>query len=282
MASVFLCYAFFDNAARAEPLPWLAHAINDPFSMEKKASNQVVPALKPDSCQIPDLKRKLALNDVVISALCNNPDTRSAYLSLVSQAASDLSNYSAYFPNAQATMTRSRTTTIVPNSATSTGSNVVSTSINSDFGLSLGMTLYDFGQREFKIDTAEQAFLAAGHTYNYALQTTISAALQGYYTLLTAQNALTVAKESEQFTKESYEAAVLRHKIGQVALADELQAKNTYSQAWLATESAENAACATAGSFGPVDGICQMWPWKWSILTTKPWLKTRSVEEYRG
>ena len=117
------------------------------------------------------------------------------------------------------------------------------------------MTLYDFGQREFKIETAELAFLAAGHTYNSSLQGTISSALQGYYGLLNAQNALTVARQSEQFSKESYDAARLRHKIGQVALVDELQAKNTYSQSQLGTESAQNAVVLQQASLAQLMGF---------------------------
>jgi len=245
---------FTAGTAHAEILPWLEHAVDDPFSMQKKAANQVAPSLKPDSCSVPDLKRTLTLDDVVISALCNNPDTRAAYMSLVAQAATYVSNYSEYLPNASVTGSRTRTTTFPPanpvsvttttvngNTTTTTNTGTITTAVSGSYGLSLGMTLYDFGQREFKIETAELAFLAAGHTYNSTLQGAISSALQGYYSLLNAQNALIVARESEQFAKESYDAAVLRHKIGQVALVDELQAKNNYSQAQLGTESAENA-----------------------------------------
>ena len=235
------------HSAHAEILPWLAHAVDDPFSMEKKAAQQVGPNLKPDSCQIPDLNRTLTLDDVVISALCNNPDTKGAYLSLVAQAATYVGNYSSYLPNADGTISRARTT--------SYGNNSKSTGVSSAYGLNLGMTLYDFGQREFKIETAELAFLAAGHTYNSSLQGTISSALQGYYGLLNAQNALTVARQSEQFSKESYDAARLRHKIGQVALVDELQAKNTYSQSQLGTESAQNAVVLQQASLAQLMGF---------------------------
>jgi len=168
-------------------------------------------------------------------------------MSLVAQAAGYVGNYSSYLPNAAGTIAHSRTT--------SYGDNSKSTSISSSYGLSLGMTLYDFGQREFRIETAEQAFLAAGQTYNATLQSTISNALQGYYALLNAQNALTVAKQSEKFAKESYDAALLRHKIGQVALADELQGKNTYSQALLSTESVENALVLQQAALAQIMGF---------------------------
>ena len=247
--SAAVCCMLSAGTAYAEILPWLDHAVNDPFSMEKKAASQVAPNLRPDSCQIPDLKRALNLDDVVISALCNNPDTKSAYLNLVGQAASYVGGYSSYLPTASLSGSHGRDTSF--------GVHSKSTNINSSYGLSLGMTLYDFGQREFKLETAELAFIAAGHTYNSTLQGAISTALQGYYTLLNAQNALTVAKESEEFSKQSYDAAVLRHKIGQAPLADELQAKNAYSQALLASESAQNglelqqAALAQIIGFSP-------------------------------
>ncbi len=221
------------GAAQAEPLPWLAGILADPFASEEKAAGLVSPELKPDSCQLPDVTHKLHFNDVVIAALCNNPDTKAAYLNLLGQAASMVSNYSGYLPNAAASYDHGRTTSF--------GENSKSTSINSSYGVSLGMTLYDFGQREFKLETAELALMAAGQSYNSTLQGAIASALQGYYGLLTAQNALGVANESEGFAKASYDAAALRHQIGQVPLADELQAKGSYSQAQLATQSAQNA-----------------------------------------
>jgi outer membrane protein TolC len=223
----FLCCA-----AYADTLPWLVETAGDPFATERKAANLVELSLVPEKCQTPDTKQPLKLNDVVVGALCGNPETKAAYLSLVAQAASHASNYSSYFPSVTATMSRDRTGTFSGSSKT--------TEIGRNHGLDLGWTLYDFGQREFRLEAAEQALVAAGYNYNSALQATIAVSLRTYYNLLTAQNAVTVAKDAEKFAQESYEAATLRHDIGQAPLADKLQAKGTYSQSLLDSQVAEN------------------------------------------
>jgi len=231
------------NVACADPLPWLA----DPFAMDKKASGLVSSDLKPDTCFSPaDISRKLLFSDVVIATLCHNPDTKAAYLNLVAQASSYATNYSAYFPNAAATINGARTTSFAEPRTTSTTKGT---------GITMGMTLYDFGQREFKLEIAELALIAAGHSYNSTLQGMIASALRGYYQLLTSQNAVDVAKESERYAKESYDAAVLRHRIGQVPLADELQARGSYSQALLATEQAENQLSLDRAALAQLIGL---------------------------
>lgn len=222
------------DTAGAVPFPWLANTLADPFASENKAADLVSPDLKPDRCgQPPATTRELTFNEIVIASLCNNPDTRAAYLNLVSQAASYVSNYSGYLPTATANYSLGRTTSFAEN--------FKSTTVSRSYGLTLGMTLYDFGQREFRLEAAEFSLVASGDSYNSTLQGAIAAALQGYYTLLTAQNAVEVAKESERYAKASYNAAKLRHQIGQVPLADELQAKGAYSQALLGSEQADNA-----------------------------------------
>jgi outer membrane protein TolC len=124
--------------------------------------------------------------------------------------------------------------------ATSFTSTSRATTIGRSSGVSLSMLLYDFGQREMKLEAAEQALKAAGHSYNSGLQGAIALAMQGYYNLLNAQNALTVAIETQRYAKESFEAAQLRHKIGQVPLADVLQARGVLSSQLLGTMQAKN------------------------------------------
>lgn len=240
--------------ARADGLPWLSAAAGDPFASEERAAKLVSPDLKPSTCgSLPETGKTLTLNDIVIAALCHNPQTRAAYLNLVGQATAYVGNYSAYLPTVSASYSHGTQTLSSPGGRVRT--------ISTSTGLTLGLTLYDFGQREFRLETAELALATAGHAYNATLQGTIAGALQGYYALLTAKHAVAVAKESEHFAKASYDAASLRHRIGQVPLADELQAKGAYSQALLATERAENglslqrAAMALLMGMEPADGI---------------------------
>lgn len=236
------------DAARADDiLPWLKKTMDDPFASEEKAAKLVAPKLKPDTCKPADTKRKLSFNDVVIAVLCNNPDTKNAYTTLVIQAANYVTSYSEYLPNASASMSRTRSTSFTGTSK--------DTSIGSAYGLSLGMTLYDFGQREFRLENAERALIIAGHSYNQTIQGAIASALQSYYNLLNAQNNMRITKESENFARESYEASTLRYEIGQVPLADKLQARNAYSSAQLATEAATNSLALQQASIAQLMGL---------------------------
>lgn len=209
-------------------LPW-ADPLGTGYAIAPYTKNE---RLKPASCpSIPaTLERKLTMGEVVVFSLCNNPDTRTAYISLLSQAATYGTSYSSYFPTVTATANLGRSNIFSPNSKTITRSS----------GVSGEWTLFDFGQRELGVEAAEYTLMAAGHSYHSTLQGAIANALKGYYTLLRSQNGVTAAEESEKFAQASYEAAKLKHEIGQVALADELQAKGAYSQAQLATQTAKN------------------------------------------
>lgn len=241
--------------AQAEVLPWLEHKVADPFATQEKANRMISPSLKPEDCPsgLPSADHKLDFVEVVTLALCHNPTTKAAYLTLLAQASSYGTNYSAYFPTVSANVNNSRSTsfiydgnalaattvngvTVLTNTPTA---NIIS-SVDKSYGLSASWTLYDFGQREFRLEAAEQTLIAAGYSYDSTLQGTIASALNAYFQLLTAQNGVDVARESERYAEESYDAAALRHKIGQVPLADELQARGTYSQAILASQQAGN------------------------------------------
>ena len=228
---------------RAETLPWL----DDPFGGQEKIATYGK-KLRPANCpDIPEKKTNFTLNDVVIIALCHNPDTKSAYLSLMSSADSYVSNFSAYLPEITATGSRTRSGSFSRHSKTS--------GLSGGTGVSAGITLYDFGQREFKIEAAEKTLIAAGLGYDNTLQGAIASAISGYYSLLTAQNAVDVAKESDTFARESYEAAELKHKLGLVPLTEALQAKVSYSQSQLAVERAQNALAISRAALAQQMGL---------------------------
>ncbi len=117
------------------------------------------------------------------------------------------------------------------------------------------MTLYDFGQRELSIESAELSLIAAGYSYDSTLQGFIASALSAYYALLVAQNALEISKESERFAKASLDAANLRYEIGLVPLADQLQAKSSYNQSELATRQSENSLMTAQAALALLMGL---------------------------
>lgn len=243
----FLGFALLASAwphiASADVLPWLS----DPWRTEKKIA-RYSEKLKPQSCPLPgDVKIPLKLNSVVILALCHNPGSKSAYLGLLAQAYSYGESHASYLPEVTATYDLSRTKTFGKSGNTDTRSKGT--------GISAGLLLYDFGQREASLDVAEQTLIASGFSYDSTMQGIIATALEGYYNLLTAQNAVKVAQEGEQYAHASLEAAELKHELGQVALADRLQAKGAYSQAMLGVQQADNQLAQEKASLARLLGL---------------------------
>lgn len=236
------------SAARAasETLPWL----EDPFGGREKVAIYGT-RLMPDICPpMPENKTALTLSQVVNLSLCYNPDTKTAFLSLMSSADSYAASYSAYLPSISSGFSRSRSRSFSKGRDGNT-----SISGDSDGSISASMTLYDFGQRELGIEAAELSLTAAGLGYDTTLQSAIATAIRSYYSLLTAQNAVEVATASNLFAKQSFEAAELRHQLGLVPLADKLQATVAYSQSQLSLQQAENTLSITRGSLARLLGM---------------------------
>jgi|GEM_PF-76828 len=221
------------------PVDALADAISestvDPWKTQEKTI-AYGKNLRPDNCinagTIADIQRKLTIEEVVNLVMCNNPDTRTSYLSLQSQAANYGSQFAEYLPSVSASLGRTRTLTF--------GDNTKVNNDNAFSSLSANMTLYDFGQREIALERAERSLMISGFSYDNTLQSTIASALSAYYNLLTAQNAIDIAQKSEVFSKESLDAAELRYHLGVAALIDVLQAKTSLLQAQLDSEEAKN------------------------------------------
>lgn len=236
-------YAFTAASAGAVVLPWL----DDPWKTEEKVSGfgaRSKPAICPP---LPDTKETLNIDQVVVAVICHNPSSKSAYLSLLASAASYGGNFASYLPSVSASLGKSRSTSISGSSK--------STSISDSSGITASMTLYDFGQRELSIESAELGLIAAGYSYDSTLQGFIATALSSYYSLLIAQNSLEITKESERFAQASYDAATLRYEIGLVPLADQLQAKNAFNQSQLATQQSENSLKAAQAALALLMGL---------------------------
>lgn len=237
--------------AHADNIPRLL-GVQDPWNSKHKIESYGK-NLKPFNCPaLPASGQKLAMNDVVITVLCHNTASRNAYLSLLSQADSYVSGYSAYLPTVNAlTGGRTYSTTYAGTSPNSTSSGVIKSSPT----IEAGLTLYDFGQREARIDAAEQALIAAGYSYDSGLQDTISTALKSYYALLNAQKDVVTSLESLKTANESFDAASLRYELGMVPLADKLQASVAKSSAELALQQSQNSLTQTRSALALLMGL---------------------------
>lgn len=236
LCTITALLAQVSTAARAEVLPLLL-GISDPWNSQKKIADYGK-KLKPASCPGPITKgQKLAMNDVVIIVLCNNTATRADYLSLLSAADTYVSGYSAYLPTIDALAASKTYNTFYPGTSQNSYFSEVATSTPT---INAGLVLYDFGQREATIDSAEKSLVSTGLTYESSLQGTIASALANYYAVLAAQRNVLIAFESHRVAKESYDAAALRYKLGLVPSVEELQASAGNSSALLGIEQAEN------------------------------------------
>lgn len=226
---------------------WPPTLFEDPFDVEA----DIAPygkGLSPDVCpDVPEADKALSLIDVVNLALCHNPDTRLAWLSLRQSALSLGSSKTALLPtlSADANLGTVRTQT--------NGGSFITRSSGADIALSY--TLFDFGKRSATIEAAEQSLIASGFGHNATLQGAIATALQTYYQLLTAQSSVAVAHETERFAKESLDAATTRHTLGLVPLSDVLQGRASYSQAQLTTEQAVNQLALARSNLANLLGL---------------------------
>lgn len=243
--------ALASAGAQAETLPWIL-GVKDPWNSQHKIASYGK-NLKPANCPpLPVKGQKLAMNDVVIAVLCHNTASRNAYLSLLSQADSYVAGYSAYLPSIEGlAASRSYTSTFHGTSVNSVTATVGRTSPT----IEAGLTLYDFGQREARIDAAERALIAAGYGYDSGLQDTITTALKSYYALLNAQKEVITSQESLKVTSESFDAASLRYDLGIVALADKLQASVAKSQAELSLQQSQNSLTQAYSSLALLMGL---------------------------
>lgn len=226
--------------------------LQDPFDTESELT--VSPRYRsPDHpCRGKPPERPLDLFDVVSFALCNNPQTRTSWATALGQAASLGRSKSAYLPSISGSASGSRSASFSESSKTS--------SKGTSAGFSMGMLLYDFGRRELSLELAENALKSANYSHDSTLQTVISTTLRAYYQYLSSRKAVGAAMQSETFAGESLEAASLRHEIGQVPLADKLQAEAAYEQSVLTRQQAENTYTINQATLATLMGLAPTYP----------------------
>src|SRR5690349_4695490 len=103
LRTLLLSVSFSASAISAQALPIVGETgtwFDDPLGAEKDIAPYTENhRLRPPTCPtIPTEKHIYTLEEVVVLSLCNNPDTRAAYLSLVSSSFTYAQSYSGYFP----------------------------------------------------------------------------------------------------------------------------------------------------------------------------------------
>jgi outer membrane protein len=117
--------------------------------------------------------------------------------------------------------------------------------------------LFDFRQRAAAVKSAHQTLLAATAVHDETVQTVFLDAASAYYNLISAENALSVAKEVEQFTRRTLADAKARAKRGDDDLdeTDMLQAQSSAAEATLDRVRAEGDLQEARGALAVLLGL---------------------------
>jgi len=190
--------------------------------------------------------RSLTFVAAVELALCANPQTRSAWAQAHAQAAALGRAESAWLPQISATGSESRQ---FGGQHADVNGNIVDTPQNTgDAAVNLTWTLYDFGGRTGKIDSARSLLEAAAATASSVVQQTVRSVVQAYYGAVAGDASLIAAKSTEEVSAHSLEIARALQAGGAGTLGDVLQAQTAHEQAVIARVQADAAAKSAHGT----------------------------------
>lgn len=196
------------------------------------------------TCQKVDTRKVLALEEVVMMALCHNPTTTIAWQASLYQAALVGVSESSLYPTLSAS-----------GSVVESEGNDAQSAHQKTASLTFSYLLYDFGKRDASLENAKELLKAATYSKDDTIQTVFFQAVQAYYGLIGAQASLEATLEAEVAAKESFNAAKTRHSIGASTPADTLQAQTAYSQATLNRIRAQSSVKNAQGTLANVLGI---------------------------
>lgn len=224
-----------------------AEETSDPFNTD--AMLPLKPALRLDGtlgdpCSEPVAKAALNLLNVVNLALCNNPQTRVAWLNARVQAAQVGVSKASYLPSVGLSAT-----------ADHNFSGSTSNENQHNIGVTISYLLYDFGSRAANLENARQLLAAASSTQDSTVQAVFLTAVQAYYQTQATYAQLDATLESERAARESFAAAEARYNAGSATPADKLQAQTAYSQATLNRITAEGGLRNAQGALANIIGL---------------------------
>ena len=211
-------------------------------------------AVQPDislaSCTVAyNTQKTYALADLINLGLCNNNQTRAAWAGFLAQRSRLGSQRGSYLPTITAEGGYDRTI------GRSDASQYDGSSGLGSAGISLDYLLYDFGQRDAQVEIVKQNLVQANYQNSLTIQSVLYGIVSAYYDYFAAQALLDAAKESEESSRVSLEAASLREKVGRAPVVERLQADAAYSQAKLARVQAESNREKAKGQLMQVLGL---------------------------
>lgn len=228
-------FAEFDPLSTDKNLPKKHYK----FYQEKEQNNE---DLINKSCEIANIyNQQIDILQAINFALCNNPQTRISWLNIKQKAALYGISKSAYLPNVDLGISRSKGNMDSAGIETSTTTN--------NKTISFDWLLFDFGKREYAVKRDYFALIQSAQQHNDVLQKFIYQTIESYSNLFSSKETVEAAKRSEESNKIAFEVAQKKFKLGLVPKADVFRAETNYSQATLNRQRAQNAAANYLGQF---------------------------------
>ena len=217
----------------------------DPFRVLDRVPPSLAPELRPAAvCDAAAPSGPITLAQAVERALCANPATRSAWLTARLRAAELGQAYSAYLPSLSLSGSLSRD-----------GARMLPSDRSAwQLGMDAQYLLYDFGGRAAQRDAAEALLAAARASQDVSVRQLYLQTVTAYFDLLTAQGAVTVAREAEASALAALKAATARVAAGTAIPFDRLQAKTVYTQRQIDRIRAEGEAERMQGELAALMG----------------------------
>lgn len=194
---------------------------------------------------------ELNLADVIELSMCNNPQTRQAWLNTKVGSTAYKKSLSSYYPQISATATYQDSN----NEDYTVNPSVEINGKDLSGGLSLTWLLYDFGNREAKAEQTFQAMNSLNFQYNNTLQTVAYNVISAYYNALSSVEELAAVKADEEASKKSFELAFKKFELGMSSKADTLQTETTYIQRQLDTVKQEQAVRLAKANLAKLLGL---------------------------
>jgi outer membrane protein TolC len=251
VATALLVFTLNSPCQTAPPAPDRPWHSEQEKGIEQGASHALSPELKIDAANI------YSLSELVDLAESHNPETRLAWESARSEAASLGVARSELYPTiAAAALSHTSRSEVYLNTRF-----YRQTLQEFDLALDLNYTVFDFGARAGRIDAAKAQLLGADFAFNDVHRRLIYRVAAGYYQLLNASGQVAAARASLTNAQTVEKAAEARLRNGLATLPDELEAKSAAAQAdydlqaALGTEEIAHGELATALGSSPTETI---------------------------
>ncbi|MGN0929751.1 MAG: TolC family protein [Alphaproteobacteria bacterium] len=220
---------------------------------------------------------ELNLADVIELSMCNNPQTRQAWLNTKVGSTAYKRTFAKYYPQISANATYQDSN----NEDFTVDPSVEINGKDLSGGLSLNWLLYDFGNREAQVEQTFQTMNSLNFQYNNTLQTVAYNVISAYYNALSSIEELAAVKADEEASKKSFELAFKKFELGMSSKADTLQTETTYIQRQLDTVKQEQAVRLAKANLAKLLGLPPSMDIKLvsSYANTTDELITKSVDE---